>query len=664
MVRFTFKKGLRFLQTSKIFTLLRRLANGNFQLEDQAGEISSLTEAEIHSRWISGQWQIDEESLGPSSNVFYFTTPQDLKSLPPQDQLDVKRRMEYLRKIKEMFENEGLRLVSSRDKLVPKIALVAAELGDSSPPSPNTLWKWWRKFAPTKCITKLVIARRAGRRYDSTQRSVFDEAVAEVFLTPQQLPRKAVVEAVQRKIRRINQSVRESERVREPSQATIYRWLDMLYYQVVANARQGRAATSRELRRAIGRVKVSQILERIELDHTPLDIVVICMVTRLILGRPWLTLAIDRYSRMITGFYISFHAPSSTSVLYCLRMMIMPKEHILARFPDVQGPWPARGLPDTIVTDNGMELHSHAVEAVSLEMGINLHYCGVAHPEMKGAIERMIGTVNRGLIHTLPGTTFSNIEQRGDYDSEGHAAIDIEVLTHLLVKWIADQYHKTPHRGLGGRTPLSVWQNGEKTATIELPAFPRQLETIIGLEATRTLFHYGLEFGNLRYNSPTLQALREPGGGTRELQLRAFEHDVGYIAVFHPTLEEFIDVPAVNQEYSAGVNRYVHQLVCAEVRLRFGDSWTNDQLLNVKGEIQAIVDEAVRGKKAGNRKKGASMALSDSEQIIDGTDTSALKRACQQSDPTPKPRTPIAPGMDDELPEFHQSKRINEGHAA
>lgn len=504
MVRFAFKKGLRFLQSSKAFTLLRRLANGNFQLEDQAGEISNLTEAEIHKHWSTGQWQIDEESLGAASNVFYFTTPRDLKTLPEQDQLEVKRKLDYLRRLKELFEDEGREFVSTREKLTPKIALICKELKDKSPPTADTVWQWWRKFAPTQCVTKLVNSHRAGRRYDATQRSIFDEAVSEVFLTPQKLPGKAVVEAVQRKVKRINQSVAETEHVRVPSQASMYRWLQKLYYQVVANAREGKTSTAKELRSAVGRVAVTNILERIELDHTPLDILVICKVTRLILGRPWLTVAIDRYSRMIVGFYISFHAPSSTSVLYCLRMMIMPKEQILARFPDVQGPWPARGLPDTIVTDNGMELHANAVEAICLEMGINLHYCGVAHPEMKGAIERVIGTVNRGLIHTLPGTTFSNIGQRGDYDSQAHAAIDIEVLTHVLVKWIVDQYHKTPHRGLDGRTPLAVWQEGEKgrrMQSLNCPRFPDNLKQSL---VWRLRGHYSTMGWNLAIFGTTL----------------------------------------------------------------------------------------------------------------------------------------------------------------
>jgi putative transposase len=319
---------------------------------------------------------------------------------------------------------------------------------------------------------------------------------------------------------------------------------------------------------------------------------------------------------MIVGFYISFHAPSQSSFLYCMRMAIMPKDDILARFPDVVGPWPARGIMELIASDNGMEEHGNTVEAVCLEMGVILQFCGVAHPEMKGCIERTIGTVQRSLFHRLPGTTFSNIRERGEYKSEDNAALDIEVLTHALVKWIVDVYHKTPHRGLQVRTPLDVWQEAESRTAIELPAFPQQLENIVAIEYTRSLFHYGIQVNNLFYNSPLLQSLRAKTADTLVLRLRTVEDDVGHILVFNPEQGEFFDVPAVNQEYAAGLNGYVHKLIHAETVKRFGNDWRSEQLMEVKAEIQAIVDAAVKDKKMANRKQSAKLRLIDSEQVF------------------------------------------------
>ena len=658
MVRFAFRKGLRFLRNNQTFTLMRRQANGNFQLEEDAGEIISLSEAEMHAQWRAQKLQIDEASLGGSGNVFYFTSPKDLKALPDAEQEEAKRRLHYLREVKRRFELESHKPVSTRTQLGPKIEEIAQELKDDTPPSPDTLWRWWKRFAPTQCVTKLVkLTGRAGRPTDETQRSIFDEAVCEVFLTPQKLPGKSVVDSVRSKIKRINMGVAEPDRIQAPSMPTVYRWLKSLDYEVAKRSREGQAVTAKELRTVVGGVKVDRILERIELDHTTLDIIVICQITRLILGRPWLTLAIDRFSRMIVGFYISFHAPSATSVLYCLRMMIMPKDDLLSRFPDVKGRWPARGIPDAVVTDNGMDLHADSVEVICLEMGIELQYCGVAHPEMKGCVERTIGTVNRSLIHTLPGTTFSNVGQRKDYDSEKHAAIDIEVLTHVVVKWIVDDYHNTPHRGLSGHTPLRAWEQGEANRIIELPAYPRQLETIVGHSATRTLFHYGLEYGNLQYNSPLLQTIRQREGGSPKLQLRAFEHDVGYIAVFDRHLDEFIDVPAIRADYAHGLNRHVHLLVCEQTRKRFGDDWTYDQLRDVKCEIQAIVDAAVLAKKSGTRKTAATLLQTDSEQVLGRASGDALAKACALTDADVKPPEPLDPGLDDDLPVFAMSTR-------
>lgn len=258
MVRFAFKKGLRFLHQTHTFTLLRRLANGSFQLEDEVGETHNLTEEKMHARWSSGEWHIDEGSLGSSCNVFFLTSPVDLKTLPSKDQDFAIRRGRYINGIKKLFDEEQSPVVSSPAKLEPKISLIAQELEDRHPPSSATVWRWWRKFSPTQCITKLRPEHhRAGRRTDAAQRRIFEEAVAEVFLTPQKLPGLAVVESVQRKITRFNQTAPEDQRVPMPSPASVYRWLNQLYYQVVANARAGRAATSKELRSVIGSVKVS-----------------------------------------------------------------------------------------------------------------------------------------------------------------------------------------------------------------------------------------------------------------------------------------------------------------------------------------------------------------------------------------------------------------------
>ena len=71
---------------------------------------------------------------------------------------------------------------------------------------------------------------------------------------------------------------------------------------------------------------------------------------------------------------------------------------------------------------------------------------------------RLIGTM-MGKVHLLPGTTFSNIAERGDIDPEKTAAMTIDELETWLVHAITGVYHSTVHRALGV-TPNVAWQRG------------------------------------------------------------------------------------------------------------------------------------------------------------------------------------------------------------
>jgi putative transposase len=71
---------------------------------------------------------------------------------------------------------------------------------------------------------------------------------------------------------------------------------------------------------------VDGALEVVQIDHSPVDVIVVDEVHRLPIGRPWPTLAIDVATRVVVGFYVSLEAPSSTSVALCLTQAVLPKE--------------------------------------------------------------------------------------------------------------------------------------------------------------------------------------------------------------------------------------------------------------------------------------------------------------------------------------------------
>lgn len=645
MICFCFKRGMVILEGQRRLELLRRLASGKLQFQAEDGELIILSDGDFHQRWLKQEWVIDESSLGVLADVVYLTTPRDLATFPKRQQDIARRRLAYLQYINPAANPYH------PERWARLIEAAAKEMGEAKVPASSTVQQWWRRYRTTKDIIQLIphhrpqVGPRSGDRY-----ALFEEAIATVFLRNQQLPKSAVVEEIQRRAEAINKGRSEEEQFRPPTRSTVYRWLDELRQDIVDAARLGAEAARVKYRVAMGGLKVESILERIEIDHTPIDLIVVDRLTFLPLGRPWLTLAKDKASRMIVGFYISLNSPSGHSVLQCLRRSILPKDEWLARFPDIKGLWPAYGIPDLLAVDNGTDLHSDALKKSCQEMGIEILFCGARTPEHKGSVERFFRTLNTGLIHRLPGTVFSNVDQRGDYPSEELAVIDMETLVHLVTKWIVEIYNVTRHRGIG-TTPLQKWTELAPQRSIDLPVYPQELEVIIGIPARRTLFHYGIELEGLHYNSQRLQDIRRRCGENKPVDLKFYEDTVANIHVFDPYAKEYIQVPCVAGEYAAKLPRDIHRLVREQARRRFGESYSVTQMLAARAEIEAIVRQAVADKKMAQRKDSAGLLMHDSEAVLNARDPLAeARRPARLLKELPPPDLPA--GLDDDLPQF------------
>ncbi|MCK9553894.1 helix-turn-helix domain-containing protein [Aquamicrobium sp.] len=74
-----------------------------------------------------------------------------------------------------------------------------------------------------------------------------------------------------------------------------------------------------------GSFEAARPLAVVQIDHTKADVFVVDEETRRPIGRPWLTLAMDVCSRMVTGFYLTMEAPSRLSTSLCLLHSIFDK---------------------------------------------------------------------------------------------------------------------------------------------------------------------------------------------------------------------------------------------------------------------------------------------------------------------------------------------------
>lgn len=645
MMRFTFKKGLVFLEATNRWQLQRRLVNGRLQFESESGEIKTLSDQEVHKLWLIGQWMLDPQSLGSHADVIYLAAPRDLRTFPEKWQKEATRRLHYIQKIEPHKQKYNLELWRSL------IQSAGEEIKDTGPPSPSTLHAWWKRYRDSQSITSLIPRSLASKNFVRPPvYAIFEEVISKVYLSHQKKPKSDVVAEMQSHISLLNLSRDASLQIKCPARSTIYRWLEELQQDIVDGARLGANAARVKYRTSMGGLKVDEPLDRIEIDHTPLDLIVVDKATMLPLGRPWLTLAIDKKSRMIFGFYISFNTPSSHSILQCLKRGILPKTELLARFPDIKGEWPIYGIPSLIATDNGMDLHSEAFEKACFELGIQILYCPAAHPEAKGSVERFFRTLEQGLIHKLPGTVFSNIGQRGDYPSEEVAAIDMETLVHLVTKWIVDVYSVTYHRGIK-TTPLLKWHESAQNMVMDLPAFPQQLDVITGIPAKRTVFHYGIELEGLHYNSKRLQELRRRSGENLQVQLKFFMDSIFYIQVYDDKEREYIRVDCVNADYAEDLQRDTHRLIREHARRKFNEQYSFVQLMEARQEIEGIISNAMKDKKMATRKSGAGYLMHDSEAVFESKNP-LLKAQKPIKSQAPKPPGILPDGLDDQLPKF------------
>ncbi len=184
----------------------------------------------------------------------------------------------------------------------------------------------------------------------------------------------------------------------------------------------------------------------VQIDHTKFDIMLVDDIHRLCIGRPWVTLAIDVFSRMVFGIYISLDPPNSMSVGLCIAHAILPKEQWLARL-GLSTSWPCWGVMQRIHADNAREFRGNMLQRACKEYSIDLEWRPVKTPHYGSHIERLLGTFNQE-IHALPGTTFSSTTERGEYDSEGQAVVTMAEFEKWIVTYITGVYHQREHSTL------------------------------------------------------------------------------------------------------------------------------------------------------------------------------------------------------------------------
>lgn len=292
-------------------------------------------------------------------------------------------------------------------------------------------------------------------------------------------------------------------------------------------------------------------LSIVQIDHTPVDLILVDDVDRQPIGRPWITVAIDVFSRMIAGFYISLDPPSAMSVGLCLSRAILPKTEFLAK-QKIDVDWPIWGMMQIVHADNAKEFRGAMLQRACEEYHIDLHWRPVGRAHFGGHIERLLGTFN-GEIHNLPGTTFSSVEQRKGYNSDKESAFTLDEFERWLTTYITKVYHQKYHTGIDN-TPIKKYEEGifgtddqPGRGLPELIIDKEKLKLDLMPFLERTVQPYGIRIDEINYYHdvlrPWVNSKSESGRGKRKFLIRRDPRDISVIHFFDPELKQYFSIP-------------------------------------------------------------------------------------------------------------------------
>ena len=172
------------------------------------------------------------------------------------------------------------------------------------------------------------------------------------------------------------------------------------------------------------------------IDHTELDVEVVCSHTGRPLGRPWLTILTDAFSRRGFSLYMTFDAPSYRSCMMILRECV--RRH--------------GRLPQILVIDGGAEFQSVYFETLLARYEVTKKTRPPAQARFGSVCERLFGTTNTQLIHNLRGNTqiTRNVRQvTKSVNPRGQAVWTLGALEERLSEYVFEIYDTAVHPALG-----------------------------------------------------------------------------------------------------------------------------------------------------------------------------------------------------------------------
>lgn len=459
-------------------------------------------------------------------------------------------RLEYARHISLSTRHTG-----SKRIVEPLIEEVAKATGDKKPPSFSSCVRWVNRYKgsnknPTSLVPRYNNCGNKTLRFSSEIENLMSKHLSEEYLINQRLTATSVHANIIGDIYE-----RDLDHLDIPSERTINRRVNEIDPYLRSKARYGIYQANRKYKAAGKSYLATRILEAVEADGNQLDVLIVDSDTGEVMGRPYGTCLIDKYSRCILAFKITMAPFSAATLLSTLSTALSEEKKGMS------------GLFETLIVDNGSDYISNSLRNFCQNTGIRIEYGSPRDPNSKPHVERFFGTMNKQLIHLLAGTTRSNPVDRGEYNSKEYAILTLDKVQEYFDDWL-EIYHQGIHQG-HGRAPEKVWEESLKDNPVV--TFPKaHLETIAREIEYRDIVKGRVKVHGLQWYAPTLASLEQELKNTKkpkQVEVYIDSLNLSRVYVRNPHGKKgMIPCDAVKSEYTKGLSLYEHRQIVDEIK--------------------------------------------------------------------------------------------------
>lgn len=560
--------------------------------------------------------RIDDLSVEPVNDK-QASPVAALDALPDKDWKIAQERLEIIRP-----------LVHKEGRTKEDVDCIAANHGLHR----NTLYKWLRLYESEGLLSSLTPKTRKDsgtKKLSNESEAIISACIEEEYLSKQRKSVTNLYLEIKRQCRNAG--------IDAPHINTVRNRVNQLSGELKIRKRFSAKKAHESLHMNLGSFPhADHPLSVVQIDHTQLDIILVDEIHRLPLMRPWVTMAIDVYSRMVVGFYVSFDPPGAVSVGSCLSHAILPKEHWLVE-NEIDAAWPCWGFPRTVHADNAKEFRGRMLQLACDQYGINLEWRPVARPHFGAHIERLLGTFAKR-IHALPGTTFSNTKDREGYDSEKLSALTLKEFERWLGLLIVQSYHNSFHTGINC-TPMAKYEEGilggNRSRGIGLPARVKDEETLrlnFLPFVERTIQAYGVQIDNVHYYHDVLRIwinATEEGNSKlkRKFIFRRDPRDISTVWFYDPQLQMYYPIPYRNTSLPA-VTIWEFNAALSKLKEEGRSAVDEDTIFDAIEKMRAIESSAVSDTKKARRahqKRKSAASKSMKSQLKMNAETTSLQ---------------------------------------